>query len=388
MGHLSLSKHVLVDLIDRLNKNPIGLVDNEKLREILSLLFDETEAYIAAKFPLTEATFDEISAYTKISHDKLKPILDRMAEKGLLMDFPYGDKVFYLLLPGFIGFMEFTFMKKRTDLPMEKLAKLMTEYLHSDSGQAKEFFGSKTQLTRTLVYEDKIPVTSTITTYGDAKKIIKKVSYGAVGTCYCRHKKLHLNENCKKSAPVEDICISLGTAAKFMVRRGFAKELSVEGLIKVLDKAREHSLTHITDNIRNRQSFICNCCSCCCELMAGVMMGYKDGIAKSGFIANIDIEKCKLCGKCMKNCNIKCIIHEEVNGKKIVLIDKKACLGCGACVGSCEFGAISLVEREVKEIPPLTRKDLFKAILKEKNRLTPFIIDNLKKKVKKIFKVR
>jgi len=387
MGHLALSKNVLIPLIDRLNKNSIGLVDNVKLREILSLLFDETEAYVASKFPLTEATLDELSTYTKIPKDKLKPILDRMADKGLLMDFPYGDKVFYLLLPGFIGFMEFTFMKKRTDLPMEKLAKLMTEYLHSDTGQAKEFFGSKTQLTRTLVYEDKIPVTSTITTYEDAKKVIRNVGYGAVGTCYCRHKKIHLNEVCKKAAPVEDICISLGTAAKFMVRRGFAKELSVNELIKVLDKAREHSLTHITDNIRNRQSFICNCCSCCCELMAGVMMGYKDGIAKSGFIAKINNEKCKLCGKCVKNCNIKCITCEEINGGKIVKIDKEACLGCGACISSCEFGGLSLVERGVKEIPPLNRKELFISILREKKRLTPFIINNFKKKIRKLFKV-
>lgn len=387
MGHLTLSKDVLVPLIDRLNKNPIGLVDNEKLREILSLLFDEKEAYIASKFPLTEATLEELSSCTRIPEKELKPILDRMADKGLLMDFPYGDKVFYLLLPGFIGFMEFTFMKKRTDLPVEKLAKLMTEYLHSDSGQAREFFGSRTQLTRTLVYEDKIPVTSTITTYEDAKKIIKKIVYGAVGICYCRHKKLHLNENCKKSAPVEDICISLGTAAKFMVRRGFAKELSVDGLINVLDKAREHSLTHITDNIRNRQSFICNCCSCCCELMAGVMMGYKDGIAKSGFIANIDPEKCEFCGKCIKNCNIRCITYEKIDGKRIAKIDKSACLGCGACINSCQFDAIELVERQKKILPPATRKELFLSIIKEKKRLTPFIIDNLMRKFRKLIRL-
>ncbi|GAB4433375.1 MAG: 4Fe-4S dicluster domain-containing protein [bacterium] len=386
MGHLAHSKQSLVPLIDRLNKNPIGLVDNETLREILSLLFDEKEAYVASKFPLTEATIEELSLCTKIPEKELKPILDRMADKGLLMDFPVGDRTYYLLLPGFIGFFEFTFMKKRTDLPMEHLAKLMTEYLHDDMGQAKEFFGSKTQLTRALVYEDKIPVTSTITTYEDAKKIIMKAGYGAVAMCYCRHKKLHQNEKCKKEAPLDDICISLGNAAKFMVRRGFSKELSTTELIKVLDRAREYKLTHVTDNIRNRQSFICNCCSCCCELMAGIKVGFKDGIAKTPFIATVDAEKCTFCGKCMKDCNIKGISYAKVGAKRVAKIDNDACLGCGACVDSCEFGAIKLVERERRHLPPQTRKELFKTMLKEKGRLTPFVVDGIKRKIRKFFK--
>lgn len=386
MGHLTHSKRSLVPLIDRLNKYPIGLVDNEKLREILSLLFSEREAYIASKFPLTETTIEELARCTKISEEELKPLLERMADKGLIMDFPVGNKVYYMLLPGFIGFFEFTFMKKRTDLPMEKLAKLMTEYLHDDMGQAKEFFGSKTQLTRTLVYEDKIPVTSTITTYEDAKKIIRKAGYGAVAMCYCRHKKLHQNETCKKEAPIDDICISLGNAAKFMVRRGFSKELSTNDLIKVLDRAREYKLTHVTDNIRNRQSFICNCCSCCCELMAGIKLGFKDGIAKTGFIAAVDAKKCVFCGNCMKECNIKCISYTKDNDRRVADIDSDACLGCGACVDSCELRAITLIDRKTKFIPPLTRKELFKTMLKEKGRLTPFVIDSIKRRLLSLFK--
>ena len=48
MGHLISSKAHLVPLIDRLNRYPVGLVDNEKLRDILALLFSEEEASIAA----------------------------------------------------------------------------------------------------------------------------------------------------------------------------------------------------------------------------------------------------------------------------------------------------------------------------------------------------
>src|SRR5210317_2266479 len=154
MGHLLSSKSSLIPLIDRLNRYPIGLVDSEKLREILTILFSEQEAFIASKFPLEEATLDELSRLTKLEASVLQPQLESMANKGLVMDLPYSGTTYYLLMPGLIGFMEFTFMRNRTDLPMKKLATLMTEYLAENgrAGQAGEFFGSKTQLTRALVY--------------------------------------------------------------------------------------------------------------------------------------------------------------------------------------------------------------------------------------------
>ena len=124
MGHVTYSKDNLVPLIDRLNKYPIGLVDNEILREILSLLFSEQEAYVGSKFPLMEATLSELSKSTKMNSDELLPILESMADKGLIMDMPYSDTTYYLLMPGVIGFIEFSFMKNRTDLPVERLAKL------------------------------------------------------------------------------------------------------------------------------------------------------------------------------------------------------------------------------------------------------------------------
>ncbi len=171
----------------------------------------------------------------------------------------------------------------------------MREYL--EESQAGEFFGSKTPLTRSLIYEEHIPVTSEVTTYDRAREIIREAGFGAVGMCYCRHKKEHLDETCAKGAPVDGICISLGSAARFMARRGFAVEKSADELLAVLDSARALNLTHITDNIRHKPSFICNCCSCCCELLAGVQMGYHNGVAKTGFRAVIDQERCNGCAR-------------------------------------------------------------------------------------------
>ena len=138
MGHLLSTKSSLVPLIDRLNRYPIGLVDNAKLREILSLLFDPREAFVASRFPLMEATLEELCEATGLPVPELDGILESMANKGLVMELPYSGTSYYLLMPGLIGFMEFTFMRKRTDLPMKKLATLMSEYLQDNgtNGQA------------------------------------------------------------------------------------------------------------------------------------------------------------------------------------------------------------------------------------------------------------
>jgi len=385
MGHHLDGKSSIVPLIDRLNKYPVGLPDSDKLRRILAILFTEDEAFIASRFPLTEATLPELVRATGWDSVRLQATLDTMADKGLVMDTTYGGKTFYLLMPGLIGFFEFSFMKQREDLPVAELAQLMHEYLYGDPEQkmGREFFASKTPLTRSLPYEEHIPVSSQVATYESAREIIKRAGYGAIGMCYCRHKKEHLNDSCKKGAPTKEICISLGTAAKFMVRRGFAEYRTTEQLLAVLDKARELRLTHITDNIRHKPSFICNCCSCCCELLGGVQQGFPMGVAKTNYTLAIDDETCLGCGLCQKACNVaalEAVPAENGKRKKRMTVLADHCLGCGACIGACPSKSLSLIPASRPQIPE-KKKDLFKAILKEKKRLTPFVLHGIKKKI-------
>lgn len=386
MGHLLSTKSSLVPLIDRLNRYPIGLVDSEKLREILSILFDEREAFVASRFPLQEATLAELSSATGIAPQTLDSILESMTNKGLVMDMPYSGTTYYLLMPGLIGFMEFTFMRNRTDLPMDRLAQLMSEYLHENGrdGQAGEFFGSGHQLTRALVYPEQIPTSSRITAYEDARQIVLDSDFCAVTLCYCRHKKQHLGQSCKRGAPVAGICMVLGQGARFLVRRGFAEERTKEQMLENLELARSLRLTHVTDNVREQPSFVCNCCRCCCELMAGVQMGFADGIAKTPFVAQVDPTLCNYCGDCLKTCNAKCIglaqdARHRPKEEKFAAVDPGVCLGCAACIPGCENGALALIPRADYAIPPKTKGRLFAQILLEKRRLAPFIVERIKR---------
>jgi ferredoxin len=263
----------------------------------------------------------------------------------------------------------------------------MEEYLHDTSGggQAAEFFGSRTPLTRALPYEEQIPVSSVATSYESAREIIRAADFGAIGLCYCRHKKEHLGQSCSKGAPQEGICISLGTAARFLVRRGFAQEQSREELLEVLGRARDLHLTHITDNIRHKPSFICNCCSCCCELLAGVQAGFTGGVAKAAYCAAIDPGRCSGCGVCFAACNVRALgpVHGPAAPSlaRGAVVHAESCLGCGACIAACPAGALRLVARRQKSAPPQTRKALYRRILWEKGRWAPYLISGLKRRV-------
>ena len=179
----------------------------------------------------------------------------------------------------------------------------------------------------------------------------------------------------------------LGSGARFLVRRGFATEKSHSQMLEILDRARSLNLTHVTDNVRNKPSFICNCCRCCCELMAGVQMGFQEGLGKTPFIAVVDEDCCDYCGDCLKTCNVKCIglPRERRTSKKSdrrARINSAVCLGCGACLSVCEKEAISLMPREDYRVPPKNKGRMFTRILWEKGRLSPFVLSRLKRKLR------
>ena len=49
-------------------------------------------------------------------------------------------------------------------------------------------------------------------------------------------------------------------------------------------------------------------------------------------------EKCKGCGKCLRNCPMEAITGTP---RLVHKIDPEKCINCGACVGTCPFGAIT-----------------------------------------------
>ncbi len=372
MGHLIGKREVLRDLQRRLDKNPVGAPPHPSLEELLGILFTDEEARIGSRFPMMPSTFEEVERAVDLKGEALREVLEALCRKGLVIDLERDGTVYYVLSMLMIGFFEFTLMRVDEGLPARKVAELMHEY-RTASDFYRDFFGSKTPRTRALVYEQAVSaVRSEVVPYDLATEIIRKAGRGGLGRCYCRHEAEHMGTRC--SAPIDDICMSLGRASDYMVRRGFARRASQDELLSILAAAEDMGLVHISDNVQQEHAFICNCCGCCCGLLAGInKFDLPHALATSHFLAVCDEAGCTGCGVCAERCQVNAIELADVQGRTVARVKEERCLGCGVCAAACPEGAIGMKQRRRVVLPPRGLEDLMKCLVKEKNRLKHYL---------------
>ncbi len=364
MGHLGHAKaDVFRALAERLDKNPVGAPPNETLMRILHIMYTEQEAAVGSKFPFGFTTLDRLAALTGLAAADLAPLLDSMASKGLVVDMPRRDRALYSLSPLIIGFFEYTFMRTGGSLPLGELADLFERY-HAEQNVAAEFFGADTKLIQTLAYESAMQdITTEVLDYEKASAVIRAAGQGALSMCYCRHQASHLGKAC--GAPIDDVCTSLGPAAEWLVRRGFARPAGTDELLRVLDRTEALGLVHLADNVANNPAFICHCCGCCCWALRAVNEHGVLSVHPSNFLARIDAAICNGCGACAQRCHVKAAACDA----GAATIDADRCLGCGACVKTCPQGAITLARRDKVRVPPRDKREQMMMIAKEKGKL-------------------
>jgi len=352
MGHLAIQKPYLA-LQERLDKNTAGAPAADELFEILRIRFTEEEAAIGARMPMTPAPLEQLGKRLGEAPERLGAALERMAEKGLVLDFELNGTRFYMLAPTVIGFFEFTFMRLHKDLPNEKLADLLSAYMFENQAFVKSAFGTTTQLGRALVHEKTLgdDIRSEILPYEQASEILKSAALLAVGLCYCRHKAMHHGTPCKK--PME-VCTTLNESADWVIRRGFGRKVSAEEALDIAAMTRDHCMVHIADNVKNNVSYICHCCGCCCgQLRAISSSGIQHAVHTSNFLASASGDKCKGCARCVKACPVMAIDLKPTGfGKTTARIDEELCLGCGACNIACKNKALSMKPREKRVFTP------------------------------------
>ncbi|MEX1312270.1 MAG: 4Fe-4S binding protein [Candidatus Sulfomarinibacteraceae bacterium] len=351
MGHLA-GKKAYRDLQQRLDRMPVGAPAHRAFFELLEELFTEEECRVAAGIPLRLASLGSIARNAKVSEDAARKVLDRLVRKGLVVDLPRdGRSTVYYLNPTIIGFFEFTMMRVRDEVDQKKVAELMWAYMRDDPdlGFMRMLAEGETFIARPLVNEDALEpeVWTEILDADKASAIIDEASSWAEGVCHCRHVKLHLGKRC--DYPI-DHCLALNAGADYLVRAGIAKKIDRERARDVLAYAREHGNVQMADNVRNRPGFICNCCSCCCEMMEAFRtLPEMTRVISSNYIATIAADDCSGCGKCAKACPIDAIEVVPAGGtgkipkrKKMAEVDAERCLGCGVCRAACDFDGLTM----------------------------------------------
>ncbi len=355
-----MSRNFYDRLIDKLNQFPAGAPRTEKFIELLKTLFTEDEAEVAAALPVLPSSLPSIAESMERDEAELKPILEKMADKGLAYHRVRQEEDFYSLFPLVPGIFELQFMKGEVSDKTKKLAGLFDEMWYS--GWADDLFASKTQMARVVVMEKEIPSGVEVFPYEKVSKFIEEAEDISLSVCYCRHEKDLLGKSCGKA---KDVCLQFGPFARFVVERDFGRKITKEEAYKVLDKAEEEGLVHLSDNSQKHVNFICNCCGCCCGILGGITrLNKPHSVATSHFIVEIDTDTCSACGACVDRCHFGALTVNET-----AELDPDKCLGCGLCNIVCPTESMSMRRRDEIGEPKRDFRELMTAIMQEKGKL-------------------
>jgi len=369
-------------LVERLNKSPQGAPPSDLLYAILKLLMSEKEASLVALVPLKPFTAKTAARAWKTSLPEARKSLDALASRALLVDVAGRKNTYYVLPPPMAGFFEFSMMRLRGDLDQKVLAKLYYQYVTVEEDFIKALFTrGETQLGRVFVNESVLSGDNAlhVLDYERASEVIKTASHRGIGLCYCRHKMEHAGHAC--DAPM-DICMTFNTTAAALIRHGYARAVDAAEGLALLDEACGRNLVQFGENVRNRVSFICNCCGCCCEAMiAQRRFGLLHPVHTTNFLPAVDAGSCTGCGECAAVCPVEAMTLVSANDpvrpkKKRAKVDEELCLGCAVCVRVCKVKSLGLVSRPERVITPLnsTHKAVLMAI--ERGKLQNLIFDD------------
>ncbi len=153
--------------------------------------------------------------------------------------------------------------------------------------------------------------------------------------------------------------MTFNNVAASLTRNGSARSIDKEECHDLLQEAYDNNLVQFGENVRDRVSFICNCCGCCCEAMiAARRFAILNPVHTTNFIPVVSESSCNGCGKCVTVCPVEAMTLISANNPKkpnmkVARLKEDICLGCGLCVRACTQNSILLKSRPKRVITPL-----------------------------------
>lgn len=349
-------------LRELLDSHPATAPKGKPIDEILRLLFTPGEAATAVKMSFKPKSAASLAQATGVPENETERRLESMADKGIIFSKNKDGKKLYGLVPLIPGVFEFPFMKGGGSPLHARLAKLWEEYHHESLGAS--FAGNPTPMMRVVAVEKAVVPEDRIHPYEEVRHLIENSNYVALTNCACR-------VSVAKCDKPKEVCLIFDGVGEFLVERGFARHISKEEGVAVLDQAEEAGLVHTSNNSADKASVICNCCPCCCTILRGrTQLNHPHAFETSRFAAIVASDDCAACGLCAEE---RCPMQAIEIGEDAAFVHEEKCIGCGLCVSTCPTGAMSLTER--KQIPavPATTQDMGVQVLQEKGRLEAFM---------------
>jgi electron transport complex protein RnfB len=326
-------------LAQRLDGLPNGFPpapDGSHLR-LLEYLFTPEEAALAAELPVEPESPAALAARLGREAAAVRPMLKEMARKGLISAGRSAGGLGYALMPFVVGIYEM--QAGRIDA---RLAGLMEEYSRAAFYKT---LAVQPAFHRVVPVQESVKAEISVAPFESAAGIVARASAWAVTDCICRKQTALIGRPCPH--PVEACMIMSSTPGAFHGRSGM-RELTKEGALDLLRSAADAGLVHSVSNTRDGNWYICNCCTCSCGILRGMVeRGMASAIARSGFVCRVDEASCSACGLCAERCPFSAI---SIDGT--ARVDALRCAGCGVCTVSCPSQALTLVRRDPVEAAP------------------------------------
>jgi electron transport complex protein RnfB len=324
---------------------------------LLKRLFTEEEAELYLHLsPFLEKPKD-VALRLNRDVDELEPILERMAQKGLLFRKRKGDLVRYSAVPYVVGIFEHQL--GRMD---EAFARDHEEYFKTAFGQTIQSF--KTPVLRTIPINRQLVADYPVAPFEDVLQIIESQKKIAVAPCVCRTTTKLAGNECDK--PVEN-CFSFGSHAEYYVENGMGRFITIDEAKEIVKKNEEAGLVMQPFNSQ-KIGGMCSCCGDCCGVLRSLKMHPNPAkMVQSNYFARVDEAECTGCETCVNRCQIEAI--EVLDG--ISTIDLNRCIGCGLCVTTCPVDAIELIKKPEDQLyePPKTGAETYIRIMQERGKI-------------------
>lgn len=354
------SNSVYQELRKQLDEMPVPYPETESGVEIriLERLFTPEEARVALWVSAIPQPVRAIHrrARGEMGIEELGAALERMAAKGLLSRSVGKKQPMYGKLPLVLGMYEMQVDRLTEDLERDVRAyfgeRFAREAMRAD----------RTPQMRTVPVHESITAEWPIASHQDMRKYVETAQgpFAAIH-CICRQGKDLTGEPCKQTAERRN-CLMIGEAAQTTLEAGIAQPLSREEMLAMLERADREGLVLQPQNTQTPM-FICCCCGCCCGLLTQAKKFDRPAdVFHSACVAEIDPERCAVCGTCSTRCQMEAIT--DPGGAPQVA--KERCIGCGLCVTTCPGEAVRMKRVEGRPQPPENAKALYTRMYQER----------------------
>jgi len=206
---------------------------------------------------------------------------------------------------------------------------------------------------RVIPVEKTIPVSTDVMPYEKASTYLDDARSWGVLDCICRVQQKLIGKGCNH--PVEN-CLVFSSRPGAFDRTDDIRAISKEEALEILAEADREGLVHAPSNTQEEVNYICNCCTCSCGVLRGMVeYGNTDIIARSDFFAVVDSDLCTACEDCLERCQFSAL---KMAGDTCT-VNRALCVGCGLCVTTCPTEALTLEQKNQEEItpPPISEEE-------------------------------